>query len=76
MRLMFGSLRGTATPSQCAILASVQPCTSSEAMTTTKATLKYSHAFGSRASSGIDARKMPTAPRSPVHETNASSAAR
>jgi hypothetical protein len=68
--------RGTATPSQCASFARLQPCTSNEVTTTTKATLKYSHAFGNPASNGIDARKMPTAPRSPVHEMNASSAAR
>ena len=42
-----------------------------EASTTMKATLKRSAACGNRIISGIDARKMPTAPRSPTQATKA-----
>ena len=48
----------------------VQPCTSSETSTTTKPTSKNSCACGKPTSSGIDARKMPTAPRRPTQEMN------
>ena len=76
MRRESGSVRGTATPNRCAARARVQPCTSREASTTTKATLKYKPAFASFASSGIEARKMLTAPRRPTQPMKPISPAR
>ena len=61
-------VRLSATPSRRAASAMVQPCTRSDTSTTTKATSKKMLAFGKPTSSGIDARKMPTAPRSPTQE--------
>ena len=61
----------TARPSFLASGVSVQPCTISETITTTKATLKMTSAFGVFASVGIAARKIETAPRRPTHPTNA-----
>src|SRR5207237_386657 len=60
------SPRGNATCSRRAAAANVQPCNSSEMMTTTNATSKYKEAFDSPTSMGTEARKIATAPRSPV----------